>query len=92
MTLLNTEEKKENSKTTYKKSRQIGTRMKHKEDGDDEFSNRFGDYLGGGRAGGMSMRNGSMSSQGPKFSIHKKIKTFHVWERKNEYALEKVYL
>ena len=45
--------------------------VKYVPDADDEFSNRFGDYLGGGRAGGMSMRSGSMS-QAPKLSMHKK--------------------
>ena len=45
--------------------------LKYQPDPDDEFSNRFGDYLGGGRAGGMSMRSGSMS-QAPKLSMHKK--------------------
>lgn len=77
MNILNAEEKKENSKTTYnKRSRQVSTRLKHpvggyQENEEDEFSNRFGEYLGGSRAGGMSMRSGSMS-QAPKLSIHRK--------------------
>jgi hypothetical protein len=73
--LLQNEESKGNSSTTYKKGgRHVGTRMnnlKYQPDPEDEFSNRFGDYLGGGRAGGMSMRSGSMS-QAPKLSMHKK--------------------
>jgi len=64
--LKNEESKAGNSQTTYqKRGRQVSTRMKNPvkyvPDADDEFSNRFGDYLGGGRAGGMSMRSGSMS-------------------------------
>ena len=64
--LKNEESKGGNSQTTYqKKGRQISTRMKnpvkYQPDPDDEFTNRFGDYLGGGRAGGMSMRNGSIA-------------------------------
>ena len=76
LTLMNAEEHKGNSQTTYKKKggRPIGSRMKnvkYEPDAEDEFTNRFGDYLGSGRAGGMSMRSGSIS-QAPKLSMHKK--------------------